>query len=85
LDLSHIIFRDCNLSKVDFTEAKMTGLIFKNCELSKAIFENTNLNKADFRTAKNFSLDPERNNIDGAKFSKNGLEGLLVKHNILIE
>ncbi len=82
LDLKNIKFSECNLNKVDFTEAKMTGFQFNNCDLSEAIFENSVLNRADFTTAKNYVIDPEKNNIDKAKFSKSGLEGLLTKYNI---
>jgi fluoroquinolone resistance protein len=83
-DLKNIKFSRCNLNKVDFTEAEMTGLSFDDCDLNEAIFENSNLNKANFTTAKNYTLDPEKNSIEQAKFSILGLEGLLTKYNISI-
>jgi uncharacterized protein YjbI with pentapeptide repeats len=63
----------------------MTGLIFEACNLDKAIFDNTKIDKADYRSAINYSIDPEKNSIKQAKFSKNGLEGLLLKYNLLID
>jgi hypothetical protein len=43
------------------------------------------LEKADFRTAFNYSINPETNRIKKAKFSKEGLNGLLDKYDIEIE
>jgi uncharacterized protein YjbI with pentapeptide repeats len=57
-------------------------MIFENCDLAGAIFENTILERADFRTARNFSLDPEINQIKKAKFSLADLPGLLLKYDI---
>jgi len=41
--------------------------------------------KADFRTAYNFSIDPEVNKINRAKFSSMNLAGLLSKYDIEID
>jgi uncharacterized protein YjbI with pentapeptide repeats len=70
---------------VDFIEADLTQSTFQNCDLNRASFENTNLESADLRTAYNFSMDPEINRINKAKFSVNGIAGLLDKYNIEIE
>ena len=70
---------------MDFTEANLTGAIFNNCDLVGAIFENSLLEKADFRTSYNYSIHPETNNIKKAKFSLQGLPGLLSNYNIEIE
>jgi hypothetical protein len=50
-----------------------------------AKFENTNLEKADFRTAFNYSFNPDLNQIKKAKFAVQGLAGLLLHHQIMIE
>ena len=71
--------------EVDFSEADATGVYFQHCNLEKAIFENTKLEKADFRSAYGYTFDPERNSIKKAKFSKEGVIGLLVKYDLLIE
>jgi len=43
------------------------------------------LEKADFREATNYFIDPEKNRIKKAKFSLNGLPGLLIPYDIIIE
>jgi fluoroquinolone resistance protein len=77
-------FTGCQLN-VDFTEADCTNVKFDGSDLSQAIFDQTNLLKADFRTAENFIINPENNNITKAKFSKHNLLGLLTHFNIDIE
>ena len=48
------------------------------------MFDQTILIKADLSSAKNFNIDPEMNRIKGAKFSKEGLAGLLKKYDIKV-
>tara|TARA_R110001583_G_scaffold30906_4_gene106261 strand:- start:1158 stop:1733 length:576 start_codon:yes stop_codon:yes gene_type:complete len=78
-------FDHCKLIDVDFTEADLTQAIFQSCDLGKAVFNNTILEKADFSTAYNYRIDPEQNKIKKARFSKEGLEGLLFKYDIQID
>jgi fluoroquinolone resistance protein len=78
-------FRSCQLQEVDFTNADLTASDFDNCDLTDATFEKTNLEKCDFSTALGFSIDPEINQMRKAKFSIEGLPGLLHKYNIEIE
>ena len=85
LKLKGTKFKNCNLQEVDFTEAELIGVVFDNCDLGRAIFERTNLEKADFRTAWQFSIDPTVNRVKKARFSREGVTGLLDKFNILIE
>lgn len=85
LGLKNIRLKNCNLQEVDFTKSDLTNSIFDNCNLSATVFDNTILERADFRTAKNFSIDPEKNSINKAKFSLLGVVGLLDKYNIEIE
>ena len=77
-------FQHSSLREVDFSEADLTGAIFDKCDLSGALFDHTNIEKADFRTAFNYSIDPEINQIKKAKFSATGIAGLLTKYNIEI-
>jgi len=58
--------------------------VFDNCDLSMAVFENTNLEKADFTTSYNYDIDPEKNRMKKAKFSQNGLHGLLLKYDLVV-
>lgn len=43
------------------------------------------MEKADFRTSYNFSIDPDVNRIKKAKFSLDGVRGLLDKYDIQID
>jgi uncharacterized protein YjbI with pentapeptide repeats len=83
--LKKTIFRNCQLMEVDFTEADLSSASFDNSDLSGAIFENSILEKADFCTAANYTIHPELNKMKKARFSLNGLPGLLAKYDIEIE
>lgn len=78
-------FADCSVIETDFTNADLTGVLFKNCNLDRSLFRRTNLKETDFTTSYNFSIDPENNKIAKAKFSLEGLPGLLTKYDIHIE
>jgi hypothetical protein len=43
------------------------------------------LERSDFRAAYNFNIDPERNKVRKAKFSRDGVVGLLGKYDIVVE
>jgi uncharacterized protein YjbI with pentapeptide repeats len=75
----------CQLQEVDFSESDLNEGVFNDCDLTHATFERTNLEKADFRTASNFSIDPENNKLKKAKFSTDGLAGLLTKYQLQID
>jgi uncharacterized protein YjbI with pentapeptide repeats len=77
--------KNCTLHEVDFTEADLSASTFDNCDLLNASFDKTILEKADFRTSYNYIIDPENNRIKKAKFSRNGIAGLLNKYDIEIE
>lgn len=78
-------FRNSKLTEVDFSDCDLSASIFDMCDLLNAKFENTILEKADFRTAYHYSIDPELNRIKKAKFSLEGIGGLLDKYDIEIE
>jgi fluoroquinolone resistance protein len=84
-NLRKTIFRNCSMRESDLCEADLTSALLDNCDLSGALFERTILEKADLRTAYNFNIDPEQNKITKARFSVNGLPGLLARYNIEIE
>ena len=73
------------LHEVDFTDADLSGSSFDNADLLHASFYNTNLEGADLRTASTYAIDPEVNRIQKARFSINGLPGLLLKYKIKVE
>lgn len=78
-------FIKCSLQEADFTEADFTNASFKGSNLLNAIFDRTILEKADFRTATGYAMDPEKNRLKKAKFSREGIAGLLHKYNIDID
>lgn len=85
LNIKKTVFKSCTLHEADFSEADMTHATLEECDLARAVFDQTNLEGADLRTAYNFSIDPQNNRLKKARFSKEGLAGLLDKHYIIIE
>ena len=77
-------FKDCNLQSVDFTDARMSETDFAGSNLEDATFENTILRNADLSYASNFRIDPIKNSIAGAVFSRYRIEGLLNRFEIHI-
>jgi fluoroquinolone resistance protein len=85
MKIKKTVFKNCNLQEVDFSEADLSAALFDHCDLALAVFGNTILEKADLRTAYNYSIDPESNYIKKAKFSSQGIAGLLDKYDLEIE
>ncbi|HZB12656.1 MAG TPA: pentapeptide repeat-containing protein, partial [Chryseolinea sp.] len=79
------VFKNSQLQETDFTECDVTGALFDNCDLTNATFAFTILEKADLRTSYNYSIDPEKNRVKKARFSLQGVTGLLDKYDIEIE
>lgn len=77
-------FIDCSLKEASFSLCTLTDAVFEQAELWGAIFNQTNLGGANFATARNYTIDPELNNIKKASFAADGLPGLLTKYNIKI-
>jgi len=82
LKLKSTRFTKCILHEADMVQTDFSGASFTDSDLRGAIFENTILEKADFRSAINYTIDPEANRIKKAKFSLQGLPGLLHKYSI---
>lgn len=78
-------FKNTQFHRVDFAQCDLSESSFDNCDLKESMFENTNLQKADLRSAINYSINPEVNQIKKAKFSASGLRGLLEKYDITVE
>jgi fluoroquinolone resistance protein len=79
------VFLNCVLHDVDFTECDLSGATFDGCDLLNANFEHAIVEKADFRTAFNYSIDPQSVRIKKARFSIDGVRGLLDRYDILID
>jgi len=80
-------YEQCNFSGFAFTGYQLQGrqlskASFTDCDLAGAIFDNTNLEQADFRTAIHYAIDPAANRMKKAKFSIDGLPGLLHKYQL---
>lgn len=84
LNLSKTHFKDCSLKEADFTESNLSEAVFTNCDLKQATFDKTNLQKTDFRTACNYTIDLDLNKVKGALFSKEDVQGLLMKYGVKI-
>jgi fluoroquinolone resistance protein len=69
LRLKGIQIRDCVAVDVDFREADLAQADFGGTDLSKSMFGKTDLSEADLSRARNYSIDPGRNVLKGAKFS----------------
>ena len=78
-------FVSCSMKEVSFIGTNLNQSSFENCNLDNAIFSDTQLAGADFRTAYNFKIDPEFNPMQKAKFTTQGIIGLLDKYDIKIE
>ena len=85
LKLQQIKFMNCHMHESGFSETDLSGAFFSNCDLQGTKFEQCILEKADFSAAYNYSIDPESNRIRKARFSLNGIGGLLDKYEIVLE
>jgi uncharacterized protein YjbI with pentapeptide repeats len=77
-------FNTCSMKEVNFVGTNLTNSVFKNCNLDNAVFNDTQLAGVDFTTAYNYKIDPEFNPMKKAKFSTQGIVGLLDKYDIKI-
>ncbi|WP_125719453.1 pentapeptide repeat-containing protein [Flavobacterium ustbae] len=77
-------FINSSVREVTFIGTNLTNSVFDNCNLDGAIFNETQLAGVDFRTAYNYKIDPEFNPMKKARFSTEGIVGLLDKYDIKI-
>jgi uncharacterized protein YjbI with pentapeptide repeats len=78
-------FNSCSMKEVSFIGSILSNSVFENCNLDNAIFNDTQLNEVNFLTAYNYKIDPEFNPMKKAKFSTQGIPGLLEKYDIKIQ
>jgi fluoroquinolone resistance protein len=78
-------FKNCRLHGANFSQADLSKATMENCDLLDAIFSYTILNGIDFTTNRNFTIDPQLNQIKKARFSSSSLAGLLSRFEIIIE
>ncbi|GAA0871977.1 pentapeptide repeat-containing protein [Gangjinia marincola] len=75
--LANTIFEACDLTEADFTQANLTNAVFNESTLNRAIFDQTILEQADVSRASGIQIDPTKNKLRGAKFSRENALGLL--------
>lgn len=85
LELKKTRFINSKLIQVDFNGSNLKASTFDGCDLSQANFENSNLEKVDFRKAINYTIHPDQNKMKGAKFSLEGVVGLLASYGVEVE
>jgi len=85
LNLKSSSFQSCNLESVDFGETSLENSSVIQCKLSDARFDRTDLQGADLTGSYDFQIDPEKNKIFKAKFSKETLMGLLHKYDLRVD
>lgn len=78
-------FVGCNLDDADLVDADLTAAVFQDCSLAGTVFQNTRLAEADFTTATGFIIDPDTNPLTGARFTLNGLLGVVAKFGLVVE
>lgn len=78
-------FISCSMKEVSFIGTNLTTSVFENCNLDNAVFNDTQLAGVDFTNAYNYKIDPEFNPMKKARFSTQGILGLLEKYDIKIE
>lgn len=82
--LKKTLFLKCSLLETDWEQTNLSQARFDECDLQGANFVRTDLSKADLRTAYNFVIDPENNNIKQAAFALHSLPGLLEKYSVKV-
>lgn len=78
-------FNNCSVREVSFIGTNLSNSVFEKCNLDGAIFNDTQLKEVNFLTAYNYKIDPEFNPMKKAKFSVQGIPGLLDKYDIKIQ
>jgi len=84
MKLAQTQFINCRMESVEFQEADLSRAVFKGSSLMNAQFYNSNLEESDFREAIAYIINPNQNRVKGAKFSLDGVMGLLQQYQIEI-
>ena len=85
LKLKGTRFMGCRMRETDLSDADLNNASFAGSDLGAALFVGTVLEGADLRSAVHYSIDPTRNRLRKARFSAEGLSGLLDRTGIIIE
>lgn len=82
MDLTKCVFDSSIFTESTFQNCDLSGLRFKHCSFLRAQFDSCNMQSSDLTEARDYIIDPERNNIIGAYFSHDKLQSLLMKYKI---
>lgn len=85
VDLTNTELLECQLKRVDFSEANLSKARCSFSDFSGARFSNTNLTRADFTNATNYAIHPHGNKLCKTKFSSPDVLSLLDVFDIIIE
>jgi uncharacterized protein YjbI with pentapeptide repeats len=85
LPLKATRFKGSTLKDTDCSESDLSGSVFSDCDLLRTVFNRTDLRKSDFRTARNYLIDPTKNQVRKARFAWPGIMGLLWGFDIVLE
>ena len=85
VDIKASKFIGCELIGVDFRDANLSSVDFSSSDLNKSLFASTDLMRSDLSTARNYQIDPTKNNIKNAKFTMPEVMSLLYSMEIEIE
>jgi uncharacterized protein YjbI with pentapeptide repeats len=77
-------FTECSLKEASFIGTTLKQAAFDQCDLAETIFNGADLTACDFTTAANYQIDPQFNVLTKARFSLQGIPGLLEKYDIKI-
>ena len=77
-------FTNCSLRETSFVGTHLKQATFEKCDLQGAIFNESDLTECNFITATNYQIDPQFNVLKKARFSLQGIPGLLEKYDIKI-
>jgi uncharacterized protein YjbI with pentapeptide repeats len=75
---------DTMAKDVDFREVDLSGVDFTGTDLADSLFADTNLTEADLSKARNYTIEPVKNILKGAKFSLPEAMSLLFNLDIVL-
>lgn len=78
-------FSHSEIIESDFINTELRSSDFSHCLLTGTMFHNCNLMKADFSYAKNYTLNPEGNQLRKAKFTMPEAVALLQHLDIILK
>lgn len=77
LKMNAATFTSCSLIAVDFMACNLVNVLFDDCDLRRAEFDQADAGKCDFRTARHYTIHPEKTKLKKAVFAREGLGGLV--------